>query len=1344
MWKFPWIRALALAVSFNFSVLASDALLPSKQLPPVLEGWRDWVLWNENVSPPLFSDAANKIAVWPSRMVFNASGQGATFSLTARVFQGSRVLLPGGMVHWPTGVTTNGQLVPVTPQDGRPSIWLEPGIWSIQGNFIWAAMPQQVPIPSGIGLLTLTVNGVEMPFPAWDASGQLWLRRDRVTDEADKDFLSVQVYRVIDDGIPMWLRSEIELSVSGKNREEEIGAILPAGWKLASVDAPIPVFIDQNGEMKAQVRPGRWVVKVDAFRLDSPEEVAYPADVTPAVSDELIAFRSRPDLRLVEVTGIPAVDVSQTTFPEQWRDLPVYRWETDKPFGLVERQRGTGLQQLAGLTISRRFWLNENGEGFTFQDRITGSRQEIWRLDAAPGQQPGSIQTNGEGQLITRNPETGAPGVEIRSRDLNVVATGRMDETSGFSATGWQTSAENLHAAMMLPPGWRLFAMFGPDEVDGEWLSSWSLLDLFLLLIFSVAVFKMWGVPAGILAFVAFTASYHEPGAPHFLWLALLPPLALLRVVTAGPGRRFIQMWKWLTVLALAFSLIPFLSQQVQQLIYPQLEEQDQRMGFGNEFGDMSAFVVEEAMPVAAPATAREPEADSAMSSFGMVKRGRQPDTSSNSNLAYAAGARIQTGPGVPEWEWRNITMRWNGPVQEDQVINPILISRGMERIITLFRIIFLLALAALLLDVRQLTTLIAARKTVKIVAIFAAILTLAAPPAQAQFPDEALLQTLRERLLLPIHAFPDAADIASTMLRIQGNRITVTSQIHAGAECAVPLPGRLPSWSPVNVLIDGVPADAVVRRDGFLWIALSQGVHEVTVEGMLPEAPDWEWTFLLKPRRILVEAPDWNITGINADGVPESQVFLSRKQKADASEASYDRQDVDAVAIVERQFEMGLVWQLRTTVRRLSPRGRAIELRVPLVPGERILSANLVVDGDRAEVRLGGNEDAVSWSSELPVTETIPLTSREDDTWVERWTLIASPVWNFTFSGIVPVFETSNPNLVPVWSPWPGESVTWKITRPEAELGATLTIDRVQHSVSIGSRQRTGDLTLALRSSLGEEFAITLPEAAEVTALTHDDKSIPVRIDNGRLLLPLKPGAQNLNLHWRINTDAGFNVQTDAIRLPVESANVQTTMQVGNDRWVLWTYGPLRGPAVRFWIVLVVAMTAGWILGSVPGSPLKHHQWMLLSLGLTQVPLMAAVLVAGWFFIFVWRGTTAFTRLPAAGHNIIQILTIIFTAVVMLIFIWIVGEGLLGSPEMFILGNGSGGNFLQWYEAHCPDLLSQPGYLSVSIWWYRLLMLLWALWLAASLLRWLWWAWGAFAKDGVFRFKSKKPGLPK
>ena len=120
----------------------------------------------------------------------------------------------------------------------------------------------------------------------------------------------------------------------------------------------------------------------------------------------------------------------------------------------------------------------------------------------------------------------------------------------------------------MLPPGWRVFALFGADRVDGDWLTAWSLLDLFLLLIFSLAVFRLWGVKAGIVALLAFGLAYHEPGAPRLAWLFLLMPVALLRVVRRGRAA-LDHAWKCLAIAVLVVCLVPFLAGQIQSRDLP-------------------------------------------------------------------------------------------------------------------------------------------------------------------------------------------------------------------------------------------------------------------------------------------------------------------------------------------------------------------------------------------------------------------------------------------------------------------------------------------------------------------------------------------------------------------------------------------------------------------------------------------------------------------------------------------------------------------------------------------------------------------------------------------------------
>ena len=485
----PFIR-LGIPVVLLCAGVAAVAQPP---IPEPLKAWEEWATWDvkHRDCPTPYNLPDTHICFWPTTLAITADVGAGSWKLEVVMYEDGWVPLPGDPEMWPLAVKANDAEVVVVERNGHPSVRLATGTNRLAGVFSWDEMPQRIRIPKQIGVLSLTVEGNRVEIPNWDASGHLWLKRQRV-EATDEDQLAVQVYRVIEDGIPMWLRTEIELSVSGKSREEELGWALPHGWKLAMVDSPIPVSVDEEGHVKAQVRAGKWVVSIHAFLASDPGEIAYAESATPIIDRELVAFKARPEFRMAEVEGLRAVDVSQTTFPEKWRSFPVFEWATDTSFRLVEKMRGMGLQRPRGLKINREFWLDEGGKGLTFRDTIRGQMVQVWRLDIADGQELGAARMDGKGQLITSNPNTGAHGVEIRTRYLDLQAIGRMEGVKNVSATGWQSDVDSLGVHFNLPPGWRLFALFGADWVNGDWLTTWSLLDLFLLLIFSMAVLKLF------------------------------------------------------------------------------------------------------------------------------------------------------------------------------------------------------------------------------------------------------------------------------------------------------------------------------------------------------------------------------------------------------------------------------------------------------------------------------------------------------------------------------------------------------------------------------------------------------------------------------------------------------------------------------------------------------------------------------------------------------------------------------------------------------------------------------------------------------------------------------------
>jgi hypothetical protein len=767
----------------------------------------------------------------------------------------------------------------------------------------------------------------------------------------------------------------------------------------------------------------------------------------------------------------------------------VYQWKTDTSFDLEEKMRGMGEQKPEGLSVHRHLWLDEDGKGVTFRDRISGQLQQVWRLDVAEGQELGAVSIDGQRQLITSNPETNAHGVELRNHSLNMEALGRADDMSNLSATGWQTDAGQLQVSLSLPPGWRMLALFGADNVQGDWLTAWSLLDLFLLLIFSLAVYRLWGIKAGIVAFIAFGLSYHEPGAPRMTWLFLLMPLALLRVVTEGTGKKWLSAWKYIAVGLLLLNFLPYTAREIQSVIYPQLETegvtyQPRRMlgwiGFSHETGghfadhtqegDLSHWV-EHSQPPLPAFDVNEPNfpvTDPVAISMGLDPNSKP--TLYNGNLKFDPKARVQTGPAEPEWYWNQVNCSWDGPVSSGHEITPIFISRSVHRILAIIRLVLLCLLVAIVLGMKlpQMTRASAPTTTAAAIVLFAAMLLLNPSPTFAQppnpllqptapttggsaVPDAEMLNALRQRLLQPSDAFPRAAEISTVDLSLIDGKIAMTAEVHAAIEVAVPLPGRLPSWSPVTVSIDGQPNAVVCRRDdGYLWVIVPQGVHLISVEGQLAESTEWDWTFVLPPRRVTIDAPGWDITGLRPNGSPADQVLFSRREQLTDGASTYDQKNFNAIASVDRRLEIGLLWKVRTTVKRLSAPGKAVSLKVPLLNGESVLSSNAVVKQGLVDVNLGANQMEFSWESELKQTAEIKLEAADTNQWVERWYLMTSPVWNVTFSKLAPVFEPDGESLIPVWHPWPGEGVALAFKRPNAVNGQTTTVQRVSHVTQI------------------------------------------------------------------------------------------------------------------------------------------------------------------------------------------------------------------------------------------------------------------------------------------------------
>ncbi len=321
-----------------------------------------------------------------------------------------------------------------------------------------------------------------------------------------------------------------------------------------------------------------------------------------------------------------------------------------------------------------------------------------------------------------------------------------------------------------------------------------------------------------------------------------------------------------------------------------------------------------------------------------------------------------------------------------------------------------------------------------------------------------------------------------------------------------------------------------------------------------------------------------------------------------------------------------------------------------------------------------------------------------------------------------------------------------WRLSaRPgltaEAIAGQTLTIDKSTLQISPGKRNQESRLDLTIRSSKGTQHSISLPKNAQLQPVRINGKSQPIRQQQKTVTLPVNPGTQNYQLKWHIAQTQSSLLTTPALNLGIASVNTHLKIALAKDRWVLLTLGPKMGPAVLFWGLFIVLAVLAYALGKSCLTPLKHWQWFLLFIGLSQIPLTMAFVVIAWLLALGLRQKQISKNVNT--FNLIQIILIIFTISSLAILFIAVEQGLLGSPDMQIAGNQSTAFQLNWYQDRSLATLPTASVISLPLMSYRIIMLIWSLWLAISLLNWLKWGWQCFSYAGLWKKSLPKTNQP-
>jgi hypothetical protein len=1364
-WKIiAWWALLLVTLLTSSQARAQEKGATAVAIPAPLQPWVPWVLHGKEEALCPVIQGGSATCAWPARVDLSITDRGGSFTQRWRL-DGPReaVPLPGDGRRWPLDVKVDGKPAIVLARSGKPVVDLTPGEHEVTGRFAWDSLPEAILVPPESGLVALSLQGESVPFPQRDAQGNVWLKKSGAEQEGDA--LEIVVHRRIDDDVPVRLLTRVQLAVSGKSREVLLGKALLPGFVPLALDAQIPARVEADGRLRIQARPGSFVVELTA-RSEGPVAslTRSPPEGPWREGEEVWTFAANHALRVVEITGVPAIDPQQTSIPEPWRSLPAYPVKVGDTLRFQETRRGDADPPPDRLTLHRTWWLDFDGAGASWSDRIGGSLDRSRRLEMAPPFVLGRAAIRGKDQFITQLPGSGRAGVEVRQRDLDVTAEGRFPgDPTTLPAVGWDHDFTSVSGVLHLPPGFRLLHASGVDEVPGTWLGRWRLLEIFLALVLSLATARLFGPAWGGLALVTLALTLPEQDAPRWIWAVILAFEALTRVVPEGALLRVVRVARGGALVILAAILVPFLIDHVRGGLYPALS-QPAGGYLDTPITGTAALLAEDKEVTAAPepaapppqaAAEREPEEDEKpdgqmlqrdvmvkkkaekaggrvgnLSSLPVSQSAPQRQTVQLNVHTYDPNAMVQTGPGLPSWRWSSVSLRWSGPVDRGQTIRLFLLGPPENTALALLRAALLVALALRLSPWGPL-----ARRIGKAGPAAVALLLLLPGSARAEVPDKELLGELQRRLLAPPPCMPDCASMSRMALEVRGDQLRLRASIEAGARVAAPLPGSPAQWLPQRVEVDGKPAAAMLLRDGKLYLALEPGSHDVVMEGPLPARETVQIALPLRPRQLTAATSGWKLEGLHEDGLADESLQLTR---GGGSSTTLDAGVLPPFVRVERTLRIGLAWQVETRVVRASPPGVAVVLEVPTLPGESVTTADVRAAGGKVQVNLAPQASETGWTSVLESRSPLVLAAPKGVPWVEVWRLDLSPIWHASFEGIPQVHPGAQRSAaMPEWRPWPGESLAISLARPDGVSGQTLTIDQSTLEVRPGLRSTDATLTLSLRSSRGGQHSLGLPPGATLEALKIGGVAQPIRQEGSRVAVPVVPGAQQIQLSFREPRGIVTRFEVAPLDLGIASVNATTQVSLSDARWVLWTSGPRLGPSVLLWGLLLVLAAVAAVLGRSSLAPLSTGAWFLLFVGLSQVEVWPAIFVVGWLLALGWRERRP--ELPVLAFNFRQFGLALLTLIALGILLAAVYHGLLAHPDMQIAGYSSDARTLRWFQDRTGPALPRPWVISVPLLVYRLAMLGWALWLALAVLRWLRWGWGAFSLGGLWRFASDK-----
>lgn len=1355
-------------LTFTVFVFATTAYAEDSwqgNIPPQLKEWLPWVLKGEEAPcSKTVGDSSTSVCVWYPSAEIEIGEQSAKFTQSVVVEREGEVVIPGAHTLWPQNVKINDISQPVLNRNGTPSVWLTPGAYKIQGEIVWDRYPASLKVPELVGLVSTKVTSAKVPKVEVGANGTIWFRANQEVKTEEPEFIVVATYRKISDTTPVEVETVLDLNIGGRTREIVLPDLL-LGTKAFEITGSLPTRLDKENRLYLRASAGTWQVRIKSLTRAPFVELVRPTLPAPLPASEVWSFEAAPTLRTVKLGGAETINPDTTEIPGEWRGLPAYLIHPEnEPAALkvTEEKRASNESQSNQLGINREIKMLYDTPGYSIRDTVTGRISIDGRLNVDQVTNLGSVEINGIPQTITKLEEGGPAGVEIRSGNLSLVAQSRIAQSiREFAITGWGAEFTAPTINFFLAPGWKLLHAGGADKVSSSWVEKWNLLDIFLVLTASIAAYKIFSPGAGILTAITLVILEQEYALALNL-LALLAFSLVLRFLTTGFLAGSIKVLRLIVAVGVIVTFFGFAINQVKFAIYPQLDEVSTRpaagmRGLGQTLS--SSPYSEPAAPQMAKddgylvggmevdldaleersATLRTPSFDDKALQRKLKKLATK---GSGQNYIFDPKNITQTGFGVATFQGEQIWLSWNGPVGADERVQLFLLSPFWNLILSLLQVLLGTALIAKALagkfDLEKLKSKLGA------VSVLSILLFAGNVQAEPNFPPNEVLQELKSYALREMYPTTlcgaECATIGRAAISAEGRSLEILFEVHAETASALPIVTNLKNIELHSINSGSDKGDSpLVRRGDAIFLKAGPGVSRVKLEGSLTSL-NAGLSFLVPPGRVTFGSSTWEVSGIENNTARDLK-FERTAPVTQSSRAAIENDEAPVSAFLTplgtltRTISLEANWKVSSSFELRVPLPTLQSFTIPLLPGEAVTSPGVTLEKDAIKVVIPAGRTGISWNSVLEVQDKIELVASPESNIAEEWYIAVSNLWHTSFTGIPKTqLAGAGDGEISVWLPYPEEHLTIEVRSPEGVPGPTKTVLSATAGYSVGAKLVDAKLNFTIKSSLGQAHSIKFPTDAKIKLVSVNNTPLPSPgIKDNELTLELNPGETQVGVEWSFPVTKRFSFSPPTLNLNAPAVNIDTKVTLQNNRWTLFVTGPILGPVILFWGLFPILVFVAVLLAKSGLTPLTIVGSLLLVLGLSLHSFGANVVIYGFFLALGWRGRREFDLQKPRRWKLLQLALAAWCFIAIGTLFAAISKGLLGSPNMMIAGNNSYNGVLNWYLDVSSGALPEVFIFSLPIGFYRGAMLLWALWLAFSVIKWSVWSWKNFSSGSAW-----------